>query len=191
MIFRWLNGVAIYCLHRGWATRLRRIWGTRWWYKKCITHLRASYRHNTITMALPLLPLNDIYAYSLRVYFIGQYPPSIHPKHTYYHNKISRLAPTRTIICYTSTTFPPIKWLPMTEIIIYTRYVQYSWLGYVSGTAGIVMKMGDIFWFGTHITINLLAWRWGELQIQQYTIIHSKAMYARHMSYLQNMSASV
>ena len=45
----------------------------------------------------------------------------------------------------------------MTEIIIYTRYVQYSWLGYVSGTAGIVMKMGDIFWFGTHITINLLA----------------------------------
>ena len=37
-----------------------------------------------------------------------------------------------------------------------------SRLGYVSGTVGIVMKMGDIFWFGTHITINLIAMKMGE-----------------------------
>ena len=36
-----------------------------------------------------------------------------------------------------------------------------SRLGYVSGTV-CMMKMGDIVWFGTHITINFIGTKMGE-----------------------------
>ena len=43
------------------AQRLRRIRSTRRWNKNMLLSLRASYHHNTIAMALPSPPLNDIY----------------------------------------------------------------------------------------------------------------------------------
>ena len=47
---------------------------TRRWNKNILLSLGALYHHNnTIAMALPSPPLNDIYVYSPRVYVFGQY----------------------------------------------------------------------------------------------------------------------
>ena len=116
--------------HRGWLTRLRRIRSTRRWNKNILLSLRASYHHNTIAMALPSPPLNDIYVCLPRGYvFWPMWCMVLHSSQWYiWYVCIQNIKfyqpPTRTIFCI-STTLSPIQWLTMIEIIIYARYVQY------------------------------------------------------------------
>jgi len=136
------------------------------WNKNMLLSLRASYHHNTIAMALPSPPLNDIYVCLPRGYvFWPMWCMVLHSSQWYIwyvciQNSKFYQPPTRTIFCI-STTLSPIQWLPMTEILIYDICAALVGWG-TSVVLSVSMKMGYIVWFGTHITINSIGMKMGE-----------------------------
>ena len=123
--------ICYYC--RGWLTRLRRLQSTRCWIKN-IHQLRASYHHNTITMALPSSPLNDIYEYSHQGYVIGHAGLCcLHSsQQTYDMMYAYKTSSIQSFINHIHEQYfayqQPCHRLndsQMTEIILNARYVQY------------------------------------------------------------------
>ena len=99
-----------------------------------------------------------IYMYSsLGFTLLASKNPPSHTKHTWdMHKNIEYYyIPTRSLFCI-PTTLPSIKRPMMIDIRINLIYVQYQLIRYTSVALSVLMKKGDLFWFGTHITINYL-----------------------------------